>query len=65
MFLRMAISGDGIFVHYAAIGAERYLLSLIFAIIDGHPSQTVGLLELVNYILSFILKQHVRRYDGY
>ena len=61
----MAISGDRIFIHYAVIRAERYLLSLVFAIIDGHPSQVVGLVELVNHILSFILKQHVRRYDGY
>ena len=65
MFPHMAISGDRIFVHYAAIQAEHYLLSLIFVIVDGHPRQAVGLMELVNYILSFILKQHVRRYDGY
>ena len=58
----VAISGDRIFVHYATIRTERYLLSLVFAIIDGHLSQAV---ELVNHILSFILKQHVRRYDGY
>ena len=61
----MAISSDRIFVHYATIRAECYLLSLVFAIIDGHPSQAVGLMELVNHILSFILKQHVRRYDSY
>ena len=61
----MAISGDRIFVHYPTIRAERYLLSLIFAIIDGHPRQAVSLMELVNHILSFRLKQHVRRYDGY
>ena len=65
MFSRVAISGDRIFIHYAAIRAEHYLFSLVFAIIDGHPRQTVRLVELVNYILSFILKQHVRRYDGY
>ena len=29
------------------------------------PSQALGLMELVNHILSFILKQHIRRYDGY
>ena len=65
MFPHMAISGDRIFVHYAAIWAERYLFLLVFAIIDRHPRQAVGLVELVNHILSFILKQHVRRYDGY
>ena len=56
----MAIIGDRIFVHYAAIRAERYLLLLVLTIIDGHPSQAVSLMELVNHILSFILKQHVR-----
>ena len=45
MLPRMAISGDRIFVHYTAISAERYLLSLIFTIIDGHPSQAVGLID--------------------
>ena len=65
MFPRVAISGDRIFIHYTAIWAERYLLLLIFAIIDRHPSQAVGLMELVNHILLFILKQHVRRYEGY
>ena len=61
----MAISSDRIFIHYTTIRAERYLLSLVFTIIDRHPSQAVSLVELVNHILSFILKQHVRRYDGY
>ena len=65
MLPRMAISSGRIFVHYAAIRAERYLLLLVLAIIDGYPSQALGLVELVNHILSFILKQHVRRYDGY
>ena len=65
MLPRMAISGGRIFIHYATIQAERYLLSLVLAIIDGHPSQAVSLMELVNHILSFILKQHVRRYDSY
>ena len=65
MLPRMAISGGRIFTHYATIQAERYLLSLVFTIIDGHLNQAVGLMELVNHILSFILKQHVRRYDGY
>ena len=61
----MAISGGSIFVHYPAIRAERYLLSLIFSIIDGHPGQVIGLMELGNHILLFRLEQHVRRYDGY
>ena len=65
MLPRMAISGGRILVHYATIWAERYLLSLVLTIIDGHLSQALGLVELVNHILSFILKQHIRRYDGY
>ena len=65
MLPRVATSGDRIFIHYTAIWVEHYLLSLIFAIIDGHLSQAVSLVELVNHILSFILKQHVRRYDSY
>ena len=65
MISRMAISGDRIFIHYATIQAERYLFLLVLTIIDRHPRQAVGLMELVNHILSFILKQHVRRYDSY
>ena len=61
----MAISGGGIFVHYPAIRAECYLLLLIFAIIEGHSGQAIGLVELGNHILLFRLEQHVRRYDGY
>ena len=65
MLPHMAISGGRILVHYATIRAERYLLSLVLTIIDGHPGQAVSLMELVNHILSFILKQHIWRYDGY
>ena len=65
MLPHVAISGGRILVHYATIRAERYLLLLILAIIDGHPSQALNLVELVNHILSFILKQHIRRYDSY
>ena len=56
MLPRMTISGGRILVHYATIKAERYLLSLVLTIIDGHPGQALGLVELVNHILSFILK---------
>ena len=65
MLPRMTISGGRILVHYATIWAECYLLLLVLFIIDGHPGQALGLVELVNHILSFILKQHIRRYDGY
>ena len=61
----MAISGGSIFVHYPAIWAEHYLLLLILAIIEGHPGQAIGLMQLGNHILLFRLEQHVRRYDGY
>ena len=56
MLPRMTISGGRVFVHHATIWAERYLLSLVFIIIDGHPGQALGLVELVNHTLPFILK---------
>ena len=56
MVPRMTISGGRVFVHHATIWAECYLLSLVFVIIDGHPGQALGLVELVNHILPFILK---------
>ena len=56
MLPRMTISSGRILIHYATIRAERYLLLLVLAIIDGHPGQALGLMELVNHILSFILK---------
>ena len=56
MLPRMTISGGRVFVHHATIWAECYLLLLVFVIIDGHPSQALGLVELVNHILPFILK---------
>ena len=65
MLPRMTISSGRILIHYATIQAECYLLSLVLTIIDGHPGQALGLVELVNHILSFILKRHARRYDGY
>ena len=61
----MAISSGSVFVHYPAIRAERYLLSLTLTIIEGHPGQAIGLVQLGNHILLFRLEQHVRRYDGY
>ena len=62
---RMTIRSIRVFVHYPTVGAEHKLLPLIFAIIDGYPRQAVGLMELMNHILSFRLKQHVWRHDGY
>ena len=37
---------------YPTVQAERYLLSQIFAIIDGQPRQAILLVKLVNHILS-------------
>ena len=56
MLPHMTISGGRILVHYTTIWAERYLLLLVVVIIDGHPGQALGLVELVNHILPFILK---------
>ena len=49
---RMTISGGGVFIRYPTVRAERYLLSQIFAIINGHPRQAILLVKLVNHILS-------------
>ena len=59
----MTIGCGRVLVHHTTIWAEHYLLSLVVVIIDRHPGQ--ALVELVNHILPFILKQHIRRYDGY
>ena len=65
----MAISGGRIFAHYATIWAERYLLSLVLAIIDGHPSQALGLVagDKVNHEHPLFLasaKQGPRHHDS-
>ena len=56
MLPHMTISGGRVFIHHATIWAECYLLSLVFIIIDRHLGQALGLVELVNHILLFILK---------
>ena len=65
MLPRMTISSGGVLVHYTTVGTERNLLLLVVVIIDGHPSQALRLVELLNHILPFILKLHIGRYDGY
>ena len=65
MLPRMTIGGGRVLVHHTTIWAERYLLSLVVLIIDGHLGQALCLVELVNHILLFILKRHIRRYDRY
>ena len=56
MLPHMTISSGRILIHYTTIQAECYLLSLVVIIIDRHPGQALGLVELVNHILPFILK---------
>ena len=65
MLPHMTIGGGRVLVHHATVWAERYLLSLVVIIIDGHLGQALCLVELVNHILPFILEQHIERYDGY
>ena len=48
----VTIGGGGVFIRYPTVWAERYLLSQIFTIIDGHPRQAILLMKLVNHILS-------------
>ena len=52
----VTIGGGSVFVRYPTVRAERYLLSQIFAIIDGHLRQAILLVKLVNHILSVRLK---------
>ena len=65
MLPHMTIGCGGVLVPHATIWAERYLLSLVVIIIDGHPGQAFRLVELVNHILPFILEWHIWGYDGY
>ena len=65
MLPHMTIGCGRVLVHHATIWAERYLLLLVVIIIEGHLGQALCLVELVNHIIPFILKQHVWRYDGY
>ena len=53
---RVTIGGGGVFIHYPTVRAECYLLSQIFAIIDGQPRQAILLVKLVNHVLSVGLK---------
>ena len=65
MLPHMTIGCGRVLVHHATIWAERYLLSLVVIIIDGHLGQAFCLVELVNHILPFILEWHIWGYDGY
>ena len=42
---RMTVSSGGVFICYPTVWAECYLLSQIFAIINGHPRQTILLVD--------------------
>ena len=48
----VTIGGGSVFIRYPTVQAERYLLSQILTIIDGHPRQAILLMKLVNHILS-------------
>ena len=65
MLPHMTIGCGTALVYHATIWAERYLLSLVVIIIDGHQGQAFHLVELVNHILPFILEWHIWGYDSY
>ena len=65
MLPRMTIGCGKVLVHHTTIWAERYLLSLVVVIIDGHPGQAFHLVQQVNHILLLVLKWHIWGYDGY
>ena len=65
MLPRMATGGDSVFVHYPAVGAEGELFPLVVPVIEGHPGQAVGLVELEDYILPLRLERHARGHDSY
>ena len=65
MFPHMTIGGDSVLVHYPTVGAEDELLPLVVPIIDGHPRQAVGLMELEDHILPLRLEGHARGHDSY
>ena len=48
---RVTIGGGSIFIHHPTVWAERYLLSQIFALIEGHPRQALLLVQLVDHVL--------------
>ena len=43
MLPRMTIGCGGVLVHHTTIWAERYLLSLVVVIIEGHTGQAIRL----------------------
>ena len=65
MLPHMTIGCGRVLVHHATIWAERYLLSLVVIIIDGHLGQAFHLVELVDHVLLFMLERHIWGYDGY
>ena len=65
MLPRMTIGCGRVFVHYPAVGAEGELFPLVVPIIEGHPGQAVGLVELEDYILPLRLERHAWGHDSY
>ena len=49
---RVTIGGGGVFVRYPTVRAERYLLSQILTVIDGHSRRAILLVKLMDHILS-------------
>ena len=65
MLPRMTIGGDCVFVHDPAVGAEGELSPLVVPIINGHPRQAVGLMELKDHILPLRLERHAWGHNSY
>ena len=65
MLPRMTIGGDSVFVHYPTVGAEGELFLLVVPIIEGHPGQAVGLMELEDHVLPLQLERHSWGHDSY
>ena len=49
---RMTVSGSSIFIHNPTVRAECYLFLLAFAIVNRDVRQAIGLMKLVDHVLS-------------
>ena len=65
MLPRMTIGCDRVLIHYPTVGAEGELFPLVVPVIEGHPRQAVGLVELEDHILPLRLECHGRGHDSY
>ena len=64
VFPQMAVSSSRVLIHNPTVGAEGYLLPLVGVIGDGDPVQTLGLVEFVDNVLTFVLEVHLREYHS-